>query len=162
MRGMKYLPLICLLVACGSKSPAPAEPEPAALVTSTPKETAPPPLPDKPFEELDQDQRAQFMKEKVVPAMEPIFKNHDPKKYAEFGCVTCHGEQAKQGHFDMPNPDLPKLDFANKTAMAKFEKEDMEWMGKEVKPTMAKLLSKPEMGPDQPKGFGCLHCHTGP
>jgi hypothetical protein len=159
---MKYLPLVFLIAACGSKSPAPSEPEPAALVTTPPKESAPPPLPDKPFEELDQDQRAQFMKEKVMPAMEPIFKNHDPKKFAEFGCATCHGEQAKQGHFDMPNPGLPKLDFANKAAMAKFEKADMEWMAKEVKPTMAKLLSEPEMTAENPKGFGCLHCHTAP
>ena len=160
---MKYLSLVLFLVACGSKSPTPAEPsEPqaAALVTEKPKETAPPPLPDKPFEDLDQDQRAQFMKEKVVPAMEPIFKNHDAKKYAEFGCVTCHGEQAKQGHFDMPNPDLPKLLFKDKAAMAKFKKEDMEWMAKEVKPTMAKLLSEPEFTPDNPKGFGCQNCHT--
>lgn len=161
IRRMKYLPVVFLLVACGSKSPAPANPEPTPPVT-TPEanEKAPPPLPDKPFEDLDHDQRAQFMKEKVVPAMDPIFKNHDAKKYAEFGCTTCHGEQAKQGHFDMPNPGLPKLLFKDKAAMAKFKKEDLEWMSKEVKPTMAKLLSQPEFTPDSPKGFGCQNCHT--
>jgi hypothetical protein len=31
-----------------------------------------------------------------------------------------------------------------------------------VKPTMAKLLSEPEMTAENPKGFGCLHCHTAP
>jgi hypothetical protein len=75
-------------------------------------------------------------------------------------CVTCHGEQAKQGHFDMPSPDLPKLLFKDKAAMAKFKKEDLEWMAKEVKPTMAKLLSQPEFTPDNPKGIGCQNCHT--
>jgi hypothetical protein len=100
------------------------------------------------------------MKQKVVPAMKPIFQNHDPKGYAEFGCKTCHGEQAMQGHFDMPNPDLPKLNFKDQAAMAKFKKEDLEWMAKEVKPEMAKLLSLPEFTPENPKGFGCTGCHT--
>ena len=150
---MKYLPSILLLAACGSKAPTPS-------TTPAPETKTEAPLPDKPFADLDQDQRAQFMKEKVVPAMEPIFKNHDATKYAEFGCTTCHGEQAKQGHFDMPNPDLPKLLFANKEAMAKFKKEDFEWMKNDVKPTMAKLLSIPEFTPDNPKGFGCQNCHV--
>ncbi|HTL32142.1 MAG TPA: hypothetical protein VL326_03400 [Kofleriaceae bacterium] len=160
---MKYFASILFVAACGSKSPAPTTPAPETTATTetTPAEKGPPPpLPDKPFDDLDQDQRAQFMKEKVVPAMEPIFKNHDAKKFAEFGCTTCHGEQAKQGHFDMPNPDLPKLLFKDKAAMAKFKKEDLEWMSKEVKPTMAKLLSMPELTPDNPKGFGCQSCHT--
>jgi hypothetical protein len=156
---MKYVASLLFLVACGSKSPAPST-TPAPETGAGSAQTAPPPLPDKPFADLDHDQRAQFMKEKVVPAMEPIFKNHDAKMFAEFGCTTCHGEHAKQGHFDMPNPELPKLVFSDKAAMAKFKKEDLEWMAKEVKPTMAKLLTLPEFTPDNPKGFGCQNCHT--
>ena len=26
--------------------------------------------------------------------------------------------------------------------------------------TLAKLLNEPEMSDTEPKGFGCLHCHT--
>jgi mono/diheme cytochrome c family protein len=92
-----------------------------------------------------------------VPAMEPIFKKHDAQEFAEFGCQTCHGKQAAQGHFDMPNPDLPKLNFND---MSQFKPEDIEWMKTEVKPAMAKLLEEEEFTPENPKGFGCQDCHV--
>jgi hypothetical protein len=97
------------------------------------------------------------MKQKVVPAMKPLFVNRDPKDFArnEFGCQTCHGEQAKGGHFDMPNPKLPKLND-----LSKFKKEDLEWMEKEIAPTMAKILNQPLASKDNPTGFGYLTCHT--
>ncbi len=154
---MKTLALFAslMLAACGSKTTT-------TTTTATPAgggsgDVAKAPLPDVPFDSLDHDQRIQFMKEKVVPTMEPLFKNHDAKKFAEFGCVTCHGEGAKEGKFDMPNEKLPKL-FG--PSMSKLKKEDVEWMGKEIKPTMAKLLQQPEYSEENPKGFGCLECHT--
>jgi hypothetical protein len=151
---MKALVAVVLLTAaCGSKSPStPTTPTPAggegrAAVV----------LPDVAFEKLDQDQRAEFMKQKVVPVMKPLFQNHDPKDFAEFGCQTCHGEQVKDGHFDMPNPGLPKLNFKD---LSKFKKEDLEWMGQAIEPTMAKILNLPLYSKDNPTGFGCLACHT--
>jgi hypothetical protein len=57
----------------------------------------------------------------------------------------------------MPNPKLPKLNFND---LSKFKKEDLEWMGKEVLPTMGKILGQPLYSKDNPKGFGCLECHT--
>lgn len=148
-RAMKYLALILCLAACGSKSPS---------STTTTQSTATAVLPDVPFDQLDHDQKAEFMKQKVMPAMEPIFKNHDAQEFAEFGCVTCHGKQALEGHFDLPTADLPKLDFKD---MSKHKPEDLEWMAKEVKPAMAKLLGRPEFDPEKPdpKGFGCQNCH---
>ena len=142
-----------LLAACGSKpatSTTPKEGEgsgSAATVT----------LPDVPFADLDHDQRIAFMKQKVMPVMKGVFQNHDAKDFAQFGCKTCHGEQAKQGHFDMPNPKLPKLNFDD---LSEFKKEDLEWMAKEVMPTMGKILNLPLYSKDNPKGFGCLNCHT--
>jgi len=114
-------------------------------------------LPDVPFDKLDHDQRIAFMKQKVVPTMKPVFQNHDPKDFEKFGCQTCHGAQAKDGHFDMPNPDLPKLNFSD---MSKYKREDIDWMKNEVMPTMGKLLRLTLYSEDNPKGFGCLHCHT--
>lgn len=145
---MKYLVCLLLIAACGPKS-APA--------TTTTGEAATPALPDVPFDELEHDQKIVFMKQKVMPAMEPIFKNHDAQEFADFGCKTCHGAQAEQGHFDMPSTDLPKLNFKD---MSEFKPADIEWMSKEVKPTMAKLLSRPEYTPENPTGFGCQNCHT--
>lgn len=161
MRRMKTFVLFAslLVAACGSKS---------SSTTTTPTgggtggvgagsaEAIKPPLPDVPFDSLDHEQRIQFMKEKVMPTMEPLFKAHDAKKFAEFGCKTCHGEGVEQDKYDMPNDKLPKL-FG--PSMPKFKKEDVEWMGKEIKPTMAKLLKQPEYTPENPKGFGCLECH---
>lgn len=151
---MKLLVAVAVfLAACGSNAPAPNSP-------SAPKEgagEADVALPDVPFDKLEHDQRIAFMKKKVMPAMKPIFQNHDPKDFADFGCKTCHGDQAKQGHFDMPNPNLPKLDFAD---TSEFKKEDLDWMHNEVWPTMGKILNMPLHSEENPKGFGCLNCHT--
>jgi hypothetical protein len=146
-----------LVAACGGKSSPTTTPTGDGTGSADSGSAVAKPLPDVPFESLDHDQRIQFMKEVVVPTMEPLFKGHDAKKYAEFGCKTCHGPGAEQGKFEMPNDGLPKL-FG--PSMPKFKKEDLEWMGKEIKPTMAKLLKEPEYSDENPKGFGCLECHT--
>ena len=154
--------ILVIAAACGgtpaTTSTTPKEPEAGAKEGEAAKagEAATVELPDVPFDKLEHDQRIAFMKQKVVPAMRPIFQNHD-SKYAKFGCQTCHGEQAKEGHFDMPNPKLPKLNF---TDMSKFKKEDIEWMKTEVMPTMGKILQLPLHSQENPKGFGCLNCHT--
>jgi hypothetical protein len=98
------------------------------------------------------------MKQKVMPEMKPLFQKHDAKDFAEFGCKTCHGDEVKDGHFDMPNPKLPKLNF--KDHNSKYEPADLEWMGKEIMPTMGKILNLPLHSEENPKGFGCLACHT--
>jgi len=149
---MKLLVAVVLMTAaCGSKSPSTTTPTggegSAAMV-----------LPDVPFDKLDHEQREEFMKQKVVPVMKPLFVNHDPKDFAEheFGCQTCHGE-VKDDHFVMPNPNLPKLNLKD---LSKFKKEDLEWMTKEIMPAMAKILNEPVYSEQNPKGFGCLECHT--
>lgn len=147
---MKYLACLVVVAACGSSQ--------SSSSTTTPSdEPAKVVLPDVPFEQLEHDQRAEFMKQKLMPVMEPIFKTHDAKEFAEFGCVTCHGKQALDGHFDMPSAELPKLNFKD---MSKYKPEDLEWMGKQVKPAMAKLLGRTEYSPENPTGFGCQNCHT--
>ncbi len=150
---MRAVLLVAFLAACGGKSTTTTTTTPEASKTAEPPKA----LPDVPFDQLDQDQRAQFMKEKVVPAMKPVFQNHDPKAYADFGCKTCHGKEADKEHFDMPNADLPKI--GKTTDWSKFKKEDVEWMKNDVKPAMAKIMNEPEWSPENPKGFGCLECH---
>ena len=99
------------------------------------------------------------MKTKVNPAMKAAFQKFDPKDYATFGCKTCHGKNPQKVKYEMPNPDLKPLDFA----AIKAGKEDpkmIEFMSKVVKPEMAKILGEEEMTESNPKGFGCLACHT--
>jgi len=151
LAAMKVLVAVVLMTsACGSKTPS------ATTTPSGGDGSAAMVLPDVPFEKLDQDQRAEFMKQKVLPVMKPLFQKHDPKEFAEFGCQTCHGEDVKDGHFDMPNPKLPKVNFKD---MSKFKQEDIEWMDKEIVPAMGKILNLPLYSKDNPKGFGCLACH---
>jgi len=145
--------LVFTAAACGSAAPA---------TSTTPNSEAAHAdvvLPDVPFAQLDHAQQVAFMKQKVMPVMKPLFQNHNPKAFEKFGCSTCHGEQAKEGKFDMPNGKLPKLDFND---LSKFKKEDLEWMGKEVEPTMGQILNLPLYSKDNPTGFGCLNCHTQP
>src|SRR4051794_39313052 len=116
IRAMKsFVVLVALIAACGSKSPSgPTTPTTTAAAGSAASKAPPPPLPDLPFDKLDHAQKIQFMTEKVVPAMEPLFKAHDAKDFADFGCKTCHDPKAiAKDEFKMPNPELPKLDFGN-------------------------------------------------
>ena len=79
------------------------------------------------------------------------------EEFGETTCATCHGPGAAEGKFEMPSGALPELDFS------KQDPEDAavnEFMAKEVKPVMANLLGLPEYTPENPTGFGCLHCHT--
>ncbi len=62
----------------------------------------------------------------------------------------------------MPNPELPKLDLTPagmKTMHAKFAPM-VEFMGKQVLPTMASLVGEQPYDPKTQQGFGCLECHT--
>ena len=144
---MKALVALVVLAACGSAPPAP---------TTTPSPT-PTALPDVAFDKLDHDQKMEFMKQKVVPAMKPLFQSHDAAKFAEFGCKTCHGKDPEASKFKMPDPELPVLDFSD---MSKFKPEDIQWMKNDIMPTMAKTLQLPPHSADNPNGFGCLGCHT--
>lgn len=151
---MKLLVAAAILAAaCGAKPPATT-----TTTTSAGEESAAAALPDLPFDQLNHEQRIEFMKQKVVPAMKPVFQSHDASSYAEFGCQTCHGAQAKEGHFDMPNPDLPKLNLNDLNEF--FKQEDIDWMKQQVVPAMAKTLGVPVYSQDNPSGFGCPVCHT--
>ena len=65
---------------------------------------------------------------------------------------------SKKSKYKMPNPELPKLDFAALKA-GKQKPNIAKWMGEVVKPQMAKILGEKEMSKDNPKGFACLDCH---
>jgi hypothetical protein len=103
-----------------------------------------------------------YMKSTVNPKMGALFHDFDAKRYDEPKCVLCHGSGAKDGGFKMPNPELPKLDFspAGMKAMHTKSKAIVEFMGKQVVPTMAQLLGQPPYDAKTQKGFGCLECHT--
>ena len=167
MRGVSFVFAGSLLfaVACGGSQPAAEAPPPGAEAPPAGGEEAasetPAPPPTKPFEELTQEEKFAVMKKVVVPTMKPLFQAQDPEKFKDFGCVTCHGPHAKDGKFDMPNPELPKLKFSDNLKSHKEKTPEMlTFMMEKVTPEMAKALNMPHYDPATKKGFGCGACHT--
>jgi hypothetical protein len=113
---------------------------------------------------MNKQQRGKFMRESVVPKMKDLFAAHDGKRFAKFGCGTCHGAGASDGSFKMPNPQLPQLPSTHEgfEALGKKQPEMMKFMSTQVEPEMAKLLGAKEMDPKNPQagGFSCMSCHT--
>jgi hypothetical protein len=145
--------------APAASSAAPAASTPPATTSAPAAGGAPGPGQ---WDTWSHDQKMAYMKSDVMPKMSAAFHDFDTKKYGEAKCTLCHGKGASDGSFKMPNPDLPKLpatpDGFKKLAQQK--PKYMEFMGKQVKPTMAQLLGEPELDPATGKGFGCFECHT--
>jgi hypothetical protein len=112
------------------------------------------------FLALSKDEKMKIMKTQVLPAMSKAFKAFDKKEFGKFTCKTCHGKaRVADGSYEMPNPDLHKLDF-DKLAAGKDHPKTAEFMANTVVPEMAKILGLEPATEANPKGFGCLHCHT--
>jgi hypothetical protein len=89
--------------------------------------------------------------------MKKAFQTFDAKEFAKFNCKTCHGRGAITKEYDLPNPDLPRLDFAE--LRAGKHAEAAKFMKEVVTPQMAELLGEKPRSPTNPDGFGCLECH---
>lgn len=110
-----------------------------------------------PWKSKTDEQKKAYMKGTVKPQMAELFSEFDGEKFAEFKCTTCHGPSARDGNFEMPNPELPKLDDWEKLEAEK--PKYMEFMKSKVEPQMAKLLDQKPFDPETKTGFGCSGCH---
>lgn len=142
----RLAPLSCLLLLLGLTACGPRG------QTGVPEGWA------KPWAELDEDERMQHMAAVVLPAMQEVFQGHDPERFADFGCATCHGGGAAQGEFAMPNAGLPVLDAAKfYKKHRQNDKEMVRLMWKIVEPAMGEALAVTH-------GFGgtieCQSCHV--
>jgi len=134
--------------------PEEAKPEEAKPEEAKPEEAKPA------WKDMTHEQRAELMKNEVVPKMGELFKEFDAKEFAEFGCKSCHRPGQKE-KFHMPNPALPKLDPAG--GFAKHKKKDAKWMAfmsEKVLPKMKEILGEGDFNPETKEGFGCGGCHT--
>ena len=170
--------------ACGggnTASPPPAAPvasESAAATSAAPATSSAAPAassaaptadkvvgpPDVKWADMDKKQRGKYMAMVVLPKMRDLFTEFDPKAFATVTCATCHGKDAKEREFKMPNPGLFVLPSAP-AEFGKLMKDKPTWvkfMGEKVKPEMAKLLGKEpfDMKNPKPGTFGCADCHT--
>jgi mono/diheme cytochrome c family protein len=158
MRSLLVSLIVILAASCGPKTAPPANPtppEPTAAPAPAPATMA--------FKDMNEEQKATFMKETVVPTMKPIFQAFNAEKFGTFNCMTCHGPGAKEGKFDMPNPDLPRLPKPEDFMAYAQLPEHAPWvkfMAEEVKPQMAKLLQMSEYDFKTNTGdFSCGSCH---
>ena len=121
-------------------------------------ETGVPEGQSKPWADMDDDERMQHMAAVVMPRMQAVFQGHDPDRFADFGCATCHGSGSSNGTFDMPNPELPKLDAANLYKQHRKASPDItKLMWKEVEPAMGESLALTYgLGEAQ---LSCKSCH---
>ena len=104
------------------------------------------------------EQRGQWMAEVVVPAMQPLFQETDPERFADFGCATCHGATGQDVHFEMPNGIAP-LNPADVGAMFQSEQPMAQLMVQQVWPRMTELLGEQPHNRETNEGFGCFSCH---
>ncbi len=110
------------------------------------------------WEKMSFDERKQYMKKVVMPAMYEEFNKFDSTRFTAMNCRTCHGSGVKAGDFKMPNSRIAKLTM-NFEEMAHDNPHYMNFMATVVKPKMAALLGKPEYTHESQSGFGCQSCH---
>ena len=51
----------------------------------------------KPFSEMKQGERLDYMKKVVMPRMAELFQEANPTRYADMNCATCHGTAGQGG-----------------------------------------------------------------
>lgn len=153
MRPSLLFYLTALLGACQTTKATPGEPAGMAQAEQ-------PPL-AKEWQDMNKDERRELMKTVVVPRMNALFREFNVQRYPQVRCTFCHGEGAKKGSFDMPNPDLPRLGFGDRLAKERADKPDMvAFMSRRVVPEMASALGVKPFDPNTGDGFGCRDCHT--
>ena len=111
-----------------------------------------------PWKDKNREEKQAYMAAHVEPMMGKLFQKFNKKGYAEFGCATCHGENAERVGFHMPN-GLVELDTKDPVADGmNIDEETGKFMVEEVLPTMSRLLSKTD---EHGKPVTCLTCHPG-
>jgi hypothetical protein len=147
------------LLSCGGQqaepeTPAGPTPEPAAAEGGA-AEAAPVALPDAWSADMTKEQKAAFMKQRVVPAMAPVFQGFS-EDFADFSCETCHGPDYK-----LPKEVLPELVMKDGQITAFAEApEASKFMAEQVVPAMAQALGLEPYNPETHQGFGCGGCHA--
>lgn len=154
-RSISSLLVLAFLTSCGGPSTEPTTSETAEPTAATGGETAA----QVAWADMTQEQKGQFMHDVVMPEMRAMFQEHDPEEFADFSCATCHGENAREVGFEMPNGIAP-LDPAHIPAAFTSSEPIAVLMTQRVWPRMTELLGQQPYDPDTHQGFSCLSCHA--
>lgn len=113
--------------------------------------------------DMNREQRAGYMADVVMPRMAPIFQAYDAEAYADFSCATCHGDDAQDVGFRMPN-GLHPLNPEHIPSFFESTDPDVQrvaqFMAGEVTPAMTELLGAQPYDPETHQGFSCMSCHA--
>ncbi|MCA9611855.1 MAG: hypothetical protein H6722_22530 [Sandaracinus sp.] len=153
--------LVSMLWSCGGGAAEPT-PEPESTTgheEATVESTESTEGPAVAWADMNHEQKGAYMRDVVTPQMRAMFQAFDAEHYADFGCATCHGENAREVGFHMPN-DLAPLNPANIPAMFQSEHPGAVFMTQQVWPKMVELLGAEPYNPETHEGFGCLGCHA--
>ncbi len=118
--------------------------------------------PAKPWEKLTHEERVTYMQDHVEPTMSKLFAEAGMVKAADFTCETCHGPNAYDNDYKMPNPSLHKVyptGSKEQQAQSANHTQDLIFMFNTVVPTMRTLVGAAKYDPDTKKGFSCFKCH---
>ena len=157
-----------LLLACGGGAGEGETTEPTETAGTAGSEEAVAPEGEREWPawaDMDDEMRGQYMAEVVVPRMNEMFAEASQttdELPSSVQCTTCHGENAREVGFHMPNT-LHPLNPAEIPAM--FESEDPETQAVaqfmvEVEHSMADMLGESPYDPETGEGFGCMGCHA--
>jgi len=152
MRRATAIGLIVLATACGGSTTE----EEGTVDTTTGGETD---ATNIAWADMTPEQRGAYMRDTVVPTMAPLFQAVDAERYAEFDCRTCHGENARDVHFQMPNGVHP-LNPTDIPAVFQSDEPMDQLMTQSVWPRMAELLGEEQFDPETGAGFSCMNCHA--
>ncbi len=137
----RHLFLIAVtLLACSASRPPANQSKPLAAPAAAPSAN---PNQDE-WAPLTWEERHDTMTWSLLPSMMPVFQKTFATDLPKLNCRTCHGKNAEQVQYRMPN-GLPALD---PTHLPTGRIADA--MKNEVTPLLSQILGKPET---------CFSCH---
>jgi hypothetical protein len=132
------LPLVICAVLLASCTKPPVSPPPAKTIA-----------PDDEWKDTTWEERHDLMTWSVLPAMARSFQAFEKAENAKLTCRSCHGVDAEERSYAMPNPTLLALDPAVLPSSASAPVVD--FMNSIVVPRMRELTGNPSLG--------CFQCH---
>ncbi len=111
---------------------------------------------EKPWEEMNAEEREWYMIGKVLPIMKEVFGEHDAARWSpeSYGCETCHGESGAEDAYVMPTSAMFPVPEAGTPAydnMRRIFGDMVTFMEERVTPVMGTLLGVED--------YSCAHCH---
>ncbi|MEM7608620.1 MAG: hypothetical protein AAF411_24970 [Myxococcota bacterium] len=112
---------------------------------------------DKPWEEMNHEEREWYMIGKFLPIMKEVFGEHDAERWSPetYGCETCHGENGEENGYAMPPPDsypIPPADSPQYEQMKTIFGDLVTFMEERVTPVSGTLIGEEEE-------HTCWDCH---